>query len=58
MTTTVVLPGIIAIMHATEWNGNSVRKKGNCKHKNTLSTIRLLTFPFYTDSKNIFLELY
>jgi len=28
MTTTVKLPGIIAVVRATEWNGNSVRYKG------------------------------
>jgi hypothetical protein len=25
MTKTVMHPGIIAVVHATEWNGNSVR---------------------------------
>jgi hypothetical protein len=33
-------------------------KKRKCKRKETLPRIRLQTFIFYTDSKNIFLELF
>jgi hypothetical protein len=33
-------------------------KKRNCKRKETLLRIRLQTFIFYADSKNVFLELY
>jgi hypothetical protein len=25
MTKTIMIPGIIAVLHATEWNGNNVR---------------------------------
>jgi hypothetical protein len=50
----IMLPGIIAVMHATKYNGNTSDIKSNCACKRTPARGRLLTFIFSAVSKDIF----